>query len=140
MHDVGKIGIPDSILLKPDLLSDIELETMKKHTDIGRDILAHSKREVLQAASIIAYEHHERWDGEGYPQGLKGEEIHIYGRITAVADVFDALLHRRCYKEPWPIEEVVSYFEKEKEKHFDPNLVNILIKDLDTFKAIESIE
>ncbi len=139
MHDVGKIGIPDSILLKPDLLTAEEIETMKTHTDIGKNILTNSKREVLQAASIIAYEHHERWDGKGYPRGLKGNEIHIYGRITAVADVFDALLHKRCYKEPWPIEDVISYFQDEKGKHFDPELVDLLIANLDTFKKIENI-
>jgi len=140
MHDVGKIGIPDSILLKPGLLNDEEFEHMKKHAEIGRDILAHSQRVVLKTASIIAYEHHEKWDGTGYPQGKKAEEIHIYGRITAVADVFDALLHKRCYKEPWPIENVVDYFKEQSGKHFDPSLVDILLNNLDKFKEIENLD
>ena len=138
MHDVGKIGIPDSVLLKADNLNDEEFQKMKQHTQIGRDILAHSQKEVLKAASIIAYEHHEKWDGSGYPRGLKGEDIHIYGRITAVADVFDALLHKRCYKDPWPIHDVVEYMKVEKGKHFDPQLVDLLLDNIELFKAIES--
>jgi len=138
MHDVGKIGIPDSVLLKTDNLSDEEFQKMKQHTQIGRDILAHSEKEVLKAASIIAYEHHEKWDGSGYPRGIKGEDIHIYGRITAIADVFDALLNKRCYKDPWPIDDVVEYIKVEKGKHFDPQLVDILLENIELFKAIES--
>lgn len=140
MHDVGKIGIPDSILLKPGKLTDDEFEQMKKHTDIGRDILAHSDREVLKAAAIIAYEHHEKWDGTGYPNAKKGEDIHIYGRITAVADVFDALLHKRCYKEPWPLEQVIEYMKEQSAKHFDPKLVDILVTNIDIFTNIENQE
>ena len=131
-------GIPDSVLLKADHLTDSEFQKMKQHTQIGRDILAHSQREVLKAASIIAYEHHEKWDGSGYPRGLKGDNIHIYGRITAIADVFDALLNKRCYKDPWPVDDVVEYVKVEKGKHFDPNLVDILLENIDLFKAIES--
>ncbi len=139
MHDVGKIGIADSILLKEGPLTPEEFDIMKEHARIGRDILAHSNKEVLKAASIIAYEHHEKWNGSGYPNGTKGEEIHIYGRITAVADVFDALLHRRCYKEPWSLEDVITYFKDEKGKHFDPTLVDILLDNLEVFKKIENI-
>lgn len=140
MHDVGKIGIPDAILLKADKLNSEEYEIMKTHTKIGRDILKYSKREVLKAASIIAYEHHERWDGDGYPQGLKGDDIHIYGRITAVADVFDALLHKRCYKQEWPLEDVIKYFQDQRGKHFDPMLVDILLNNLEVFKDIEQLD
>lgn len=139
MHDVGKIGIPDSILLKPESLTKEEFEVMKTHTKIGYDILAHSNKEVLNVASIIAYEHHEKWNGMGYPHGKKGEEIHIFGRISAVADVFDALLHRRCYKEPWPLNEVVTFFEEQRGEHFEPRLVDILLKELEVFKKIVNL-
>ncbi|UTJ05426.1 DUF3369 domain-containing protein [Arcobacter roscoffensis] len=140
MHDVGKIGIPDSILLKPEKLTEDEMKIMKTHAQIGRDILAHSKKDVLQAASIIAYEHHEKWDGSGYPNSLKGEEIHIYGRITALADVFDALLHKRCYKEPWSLENTINLINEQKGKHFDPKLVEILFENIEVFKKIEGLE
>ena len=136
MHDVGKIGIRDSILLKPDILNEEEFEIMKTHAAIGKDILGNSNREVLKAASIIAYEHHEKYDGSGYPNQLKGEEIHIYGRITAVADVFDALLNKRCYKEPWSIDDVVKYFKEQRGKHFDPKLTTLLLDNLSLFKGI----
>lgn len=111
MHDIGKVGVPDSILNKPGKLTDEEFAIMQTHSQKGHDVFSHSRRPLLQAASIIALHHHERWDGEGYPQGLKGEDIHIYGRIVAVADVFDALISRRCYKEPWPADEVFQYFK-----------------------------
>ncbi len=140
MHDVGKIGIPDAILLKPGKLTEEEFDQMKTHTDIGRDILAHSDRKVLKTASIIAYEHHEKWNGTGYPNGTKGEDIHIYGRITAIADVFDALLHKRCYKDPWPIEKVIDLFKEEKGKHFDPQLVDILLDNIEVFKKIVELD
>jgi len=109
---------------------------MKTHAAIGKDILGNSNREVLKAASIIAYEHHEKYDGSGYPNQLKGEEIHIYGRITAVADVFDALLNKRCYKEPWSIDDVVKYFKEQRGKHFDPKLTTLLLDNLSLFKGI----
>ncbi|MGA1931320.1 DUF3369 domain-containing protein [Arcobacter sp. YIC-464] len=140
MHDVGKIGIPDSILLKPGKLDDNEMKIMKEHAKIGRDILAHSKKDVLKAASIIAYEHHEKWDGSGYPNALKGEQIHIYGRITALADVFDALLHKRCYKEPWSLKDTMDLIKDQKGKHFDPKLVEILFNNIEVFKEIEGID
>ena len=140
MHDVGKIGIPDSILLKAGKLDDEEMKVMKTHAQIGRDILAHSKKDVLKAASIIAYEHHEKWDGSGYPNALKGEEIHIYGRITALADVFDALLHKRCYKEPWSLNDTLDLIKEQRAKHFDPKLVDILFENIDVFKKIEGLD
>lgn len=131
MHDVGKIATPDAILLKPGRLLDDEMDIMKKHTSIGFDILQGSQRPILKAAAIISQQHHEKYDGSGYPQGLKGEDIHIYARIVAVADVFDALIHRRCYKEPWPLEKVLDLLEKEKGKHFDPAVVDALMQSLD---------
>ena len=134
MHDVGKIGIPDSILLKTSSLTNDEMIIMKTHAKIGHDILAHSQKEVLKVASIIAYEHHEKWDGTGYPNAKKGEEIHIYGRISAIADVFDALLHGRCYKKAWKMTDVVEYFKEERGKHFEPVLVDILLDNLEYFK------
>lgn len=139
MHDVGKIGIPDSILLKEGKLNEEEYEIMKRHTLIGKNILEHSKKEVLKAASIIAYEHHEKWDGSGYPRRLKGEEIHIYGRITAISDVFDALLHKRCYKNAWDLDDVIEYIKKQKAKHFDPKLVDLILENIDVFKEIEGV-
>jgi len=134
MHDIGKIGIPDSILLKPGKLDDKEFEQMKKHAELGHDILKNSKRDILKAASIIAFEHHEKFDGSGYPRSLKGEDIHIYGRISAIADVFDALTHKRCYKEPWPLDKVLELIKNESGQHFDPKLVDIILNNIDYIK------
>jgi len=131
MHDIGKIGIRDAILLKPGKLDDVEFEEMKKHAELGHDILKNSKREILKNASIIAFQHHEKFDGSGYPRGLKGDDIHIFGRISAIADVFDALTHKRCYKEPWPIEKVTDLLKDEKGKHFDPKLVDIILENIE---------
>ncbi|MFY9094186.1 HD domain-containing protein, partial [Aliarcobacter butzleri] len=136
MHDIGKIGIPDAILNKPGKLNEDEWKIMKTHTQIGYDILKDSKRETLRAAGIVSYTHHEKWDGTGYPLGLKGEDIHIFGRITAVADVFDALGSDRCYKKAWPLENILELFKNEKGKHFDPKLIDIFIENLDEFLAI----
>lgn len=136
MHDLGKISIPDAILNKPSKLEPDEWEIMKTHAEIGYEILKGSKRPVIQYASTIAHEHHEKWNGEGYPRGLAGEAIHIAGRITAVADVFDALASERCYKKAWPLEKVLEFFTQEKGKHFDPTLVDILFRDLPEFIAI----
>lgn len=137
MHDIGKIGIPDAILNKPGKLTAEEWEIMKTHTQIGFNILKNSKRETLKAAGIVSYTHHERWDGTGYPLGLKGEEIHIFGRITAIADVFDALSSERVYKKAWSIEKILELFDEEKGKHFDPNLINIFMNNLDEFLIIK---
>lgn len=139
MHDIGKIAIPDSILLKPDVLSDKEFEVMKTHSQIGKDILSNSKRALLKRAEIIAYEHHERWDGTGYPRGLKGEEIDICGRITAIADVFDALTHERVYKSAWKLEDVLDYIKEQRGKHFEPKLVDLFFENFDAIQgAIEN--
>jgi PAS domain S-box-containing protein len=138
MHDIGKVGIPDSILNKPDKLSNDEFEIMKSHTIIGYEILKNSNRPILKASAIVANEHHEKWDGSGYPKGLKGEDIHIYGRITALADVFDALASKRIYKKAWELNEILDHIKKEKGKHFDPSLVNIFFDNLDEFLKIRN--
>ena len=136
LHDIGKLGIPDEILLKPDKLTEKEFEVMRNHAAIGCSMLAHSERDMLKAAAVIAHQHHEKWDGTGYPWGLQGEDIHIYGRIVGLADVFDALLSERHYKAAWPLDEVVAWVEKERGRHFDPSLVDILMENMDEFVAI----
>ena len=136
MHDIGKIAIPDSILHKPAKLDDEEFKIMRTHAELGYTMLNHSNRPLLKTAAIIALEHHERWDGNGYPHYLKGEEISIQGRITAIADVFDALGSQRCYKTAWSDEDIFEYFKKEKAKQFDPNLVDIFFEHLDEFLLI----
>lgn len=123
LHDVGKIGIPDQILLKPGKLTSAEFEVIKTHCVIGRDILKSSSWSVLQLAQSIAMTHHEKWSGTGYPQGLRDAEIPIEGRITAIADVFDALSTKRPYKDAWPLEKCVAQINDESGKHFDPDLV-----------------
>lgn len=137
MHDIGKVIIPDSILHKPGKLTDEEFEIMKKHSTYGWEIFNKSQHELLQTVALIAYEHHEKWDGTGYPRGLKGEEIHIFGRISAIADVFDALCNKRVYKEAWQVEEVVSYISSESAKAFDPKLVELFIKNIDEITNIQ---
>lgn len=136
MHDVGKIGIPDSILLKPGRLTEEEYEVIKKHTEIGYAILNVSPKRIMRAAAVMAYQHHERWDGSGYPQGLKGEDIHLYGRIGAIADVFDALLSKRVYKDAWSMERILDYFTEHRGAMFDPKLVDLFIELQDEMLAI----
>ncbi len=136
MHDIGKVGIPDDILNKPGKLSPEEFEIMKTHSQLGYEMLKHSNRPILKASAIVAHTHHERWDGNGYPNALQKEEIPIFGRITAIADVFDALGHDRCYKKAWALEDILSYFEEEKAKQFDPALVELFFDNLDKFLAI----
>ncbi|CAM3845894.1 response regulator [Arcobacter cloacae] len=136
MHDIGKVGIPDSILKKPGKLTTEEFEIMKEHSMIGYNILKDSNREILKAAAIVAKEHHEKWNGSGYPHRLKGEEIHIYGRITAIADVFDALGSDRCYKKAWEDEKIFELFKNERAKHFDPKLVDLFFDNIQQFKDI----
>ena len=136
MHDIGKVAIPDKILKKPGKLTYEEFETMKTHARLGYDMLKNSKRDILNAAAIIAYEHHERYDGSGYPNNKKGEDIHIFGRITAIADVFDALGSERCYKKAWELNDIIEFLIKEKGKHLDPNLVDLLLDNLDEFLEI----
>jgi response regulator RpfG family c-di-GMP phosphodiesterase len=130
LHDIGKIGIADAILNKPAKLNTQEFEIMKTHAELGYDILRHSNRKVLQIAASIAHEHHEKYDGTGYPQGLKGEDISIYARIVAVVDVLDALLAKRVYKEPWDPREVITLIQNERGKHFDPIITDIVLKNI----------
>ncbi len=136
MHDIGKIAIPDAILQKPASLSDQERAIMNTHAQLGHDMLKRSERPLLKMAAIVSYEHHEKWDGSGYPNALKGEEIDIYGRITALADVFDALGSKRVYKEAWELDDILSLFKEERGKHFDPKLVDIFFDNLDEFLAV----
>lgn len=130
LHDVGKIGIPDSILNKPTKLTAEEWEIMKSHAGLGHEMLKTSERPILQAGGIIALEHHEKWNGEGYPHGKAGEDIHIYGRIIAHADVFDALGSDRCYKKAWEMKKILDLVRDERGKHFDPDLVDIFFDNL----------
>ncbi len=139
LHDIGKIGIPDSLLLKAGPLDDDERTLIQTHTTLGYDILRHSQRDALQAAAVIAHEHHERWDGLGYPQGLSGENIHIFGRIVAIADVFDALVTKRVYKDAWSLDEVKEYFKEERGKSFDPYLVDLLLEHYSEFKTLHAV-
>ncbi len=136
MHDIGKVGIPDNILNKTGRHTIEEFEIMKTHAQIGYDILKSSDRPILKAAAIVAYEHHEKWDGTGYPRGLKEENIHIYGRITAVADVYDALGSDRCYKKAWDEGKILELFQEQKGKHFDPTIIEIFFENIDTFRKI----
>ncbi len=136
MHDIGKVAIADNILNKPAKLTKEEFNRMKDHSIIGYEMLQYSNRPLLKAASIVAYEHHEKYDGTGYPQGLSGDNIHIYGRITAVADVFDALGSQRVYKEAWDDEKIFTMFKEERGKHFDPHLIDIFFENLDDFLSI----
>ena len=136
MHDIGKVGIPDSILNKPGRLTNGEREIMNIHSSLGYDMLKVSTRPLLKLAATIAHEHHEKWDGTGYPNALSGENISIYGRITALADVFDALGSDRCYKKAWDDEKIFKLFKEERAKHFDPKLVDIFFGKLEVFLKI----
>ncbi len=139
MHDIGKMAVPEVILHKEGTLTADEFEVMKKHTSIAHGYLKFPNRKIMKAADIIAYEHHEKWDGTGYPRGLKGEEIHIYGRIVAIADVFDALTHKRIYKEAWSIEDAVAYIIEHSGTQFDPYLVELFEANIDEFIAIAKL-
>jgi putative two-component system response regulator len=130
MHDIGKIGIPDSILLKPGKLDPQEWETMKKHPIIGAEIIGSESRGLLNAAKNIALSHHEKWDGTGYPYGLKEHEICIEGRIVAIADVYDALTSARPYKKAWTQDATIEYLQEQSGKHFDPELVPIFLSKM----------
>jgi len=136
LHDIGKIGVPDSILLKPAALTSAEFEIMKTHAEIGRQILKGTRSNLLKTASEIAVTHHEKWDGSGYPNRLRGESIPLAGRITALADVFDALTMKRVYKPPFSIEKSLSIMKEGSGTHFDPNLLKLFIENI---SAIESI-
>lgn len=135
-HDLGKVGIEDKILLKPGKLDEEEYKIMKTHAQIGYDILKDSKSEYLQAGAAIAISHHEKWDGSGYPNGLKGENIHIFGRIVAIADVFDALTSFRPYKKAWSFEDALKYLDEKSGIDFDPQMVNIFKEKIEDVKVI----
>ena len=130
LHDIGKIGVPDRILLKPGKLTDAEFDHMKKHTEIGARILAGSDVPLLQMSERIALCHHEKWDGTGYPRGLHAEEIPIEGRIVALADVFDALTSKRCYKPAFTVEKALEIIREGQGKHFDPRCVEAFLSAL----------
>ncbi len=138
MHDIGKVGIPDSILNKPGALTPEEYELIKGHTTVGNEMLKNSQRPILKAAATVAHEHHEKWDGSGYPRGLKGDAIHIFGRITAVADVFDALGHDRVYKKAWDLQKILALFQEERGRHFDPDLVDLFMANLEEILVIKA--
>ncbi|UMR31288.1 response regulator [Massilia sp. MB5] len=136
MHDVGKIGIPDRILQKPGKLDADEWQIMQSHAAIGAEIIGEHTHGMLRLARNIALSHHEKWDGSGYPKGLKGKEIPLEGRIVAIADVFDALTSARPYKRAWPLEEALNYLREQRGQHFDPALVDLFLAQIDQVDAI----
>ncbi len=139
LHDVGKIGIPDAILLKPALLTDEERRIMESHTTIGSAILRRTSGSFFEGIADVALHHHERWDGKGYPHGLSGEKIPLWSRICAVADVFDALVTERNYKKQWDYDKAFEFMKTESGKHFDPEVVNAFIKVQDEIKHVHEI-
>ena len=140
MHDLGKVGIPDALLNKPGRLTAEEYACVKAHTTIGYNILKGSKRRLLNTAAQVCLQHHERWDGTGYPFGLKGEEIDILGRIVGLVDVFDAVSNDRPYKRRWPTDQVLEYIEGERGRQFDPELVDLFVAHFEEFVALEAEE
>ncbi|CAM3835112.1 HD domain-containing phosphohydrolase [Polynucleobacter antarcticus] len=136
LHDIGKVAIPDSVLNKAGPLTPDEMNTMRTHAQNGYDLLAHSSSKMLQTGAEVALTHHERWDGEGYPRGLKGTEIPLFGRIVNVADVFDALMSRRIYKEPFPLDKTIQIMTDLSDKAFDPKLIDLLVVNKNQFRAI----
>ena len=136
IHDVGKIAIDDKILNKPGKLTYDEFEQMKTHCVLGYELLKNSNRDLLKTAAIIAYQHHENYDGSGYPQGLKGEEIQLASRIVALVDVFDALATKRVYKEIWPQEEIISFLRSQRGIKFDPYLLDVFFENYDEINTI----
>lgn len=137
MHDIGKIGIPDHILLKNGKLDDEEWAIMRKHPEFGAQIIGEHSSQLLKLARSIALTHHEKWDGSGYPKGLKGEEIPLEARIVAIADVYDALTSKRPYKDAWPTEKAVACIEENSGSHFDPQLVTLFKQNLDAIKKVQ---
>ena len=138
LHDIGKVGIPDSILLKPGRFEGNEFDIMKQHAALGAKMLEGAEQfPVLKAGHVIALEHHEKYDGSGYPHGKKGEDIHLYARIIAIADVFDALSSKRVYKESMDLEKVLSIMKADTGTHFDPKLIELFLNNLDQFLEIK---
>jgi len=136
LHDIGKILIDNTILHKEEKLTDEEFVVMKKHPTYALNILKKSQSELIKSAAVIAYQHHEDWDGSGYPKGLEGEEIHIYGRIVAIADVLDALTHKRSYKKEWSFEKAARHIIDLSGSKFDPRLIAIFKNHLEVFKEL----
>ena len=137
LHDIGKIGVPDHVLNKPGKLDADEWNVMMTHVNMGHDMLKGSGREIMDFAAHIARDHHEKWDGSGYPRGVKGEDIHVLGRIVAVADVFDALVNKRCYKEAWSMDDAVALLKKESGFHFDPDIIQSFVRRLNDMLDIQ---
>ena len=138
MHDIGKIGIPDNILLKPGKLTEEEFEVMKTHVTIGAQILSDPSSRLVELAHIVAISHHEKWDGSGYPYGLSGTDIPLEGRLAAITDVFDALTSTRPYKEAWSVEEAMDHIMSQSGKHFDPDLPPLMQQILPKLLAIKA--
>lgn len=137
MHDIGKIGIPDNVLLKPGKLDAEEWYLMKKHPEFGANIIGEHESELLEMARTVALTHHEKWNGQGYPNGLSGEDIPLVGRIVAIADVFDALTTERPYKTAWTVEKAVNLIKEEAGQHFDPDLVPVFLDNLPAILEIK---
>ncbi len=137
MHDIGKIGIPDNVLLKPGKLDTDEWILMKKHPEFGANIIGEHESELLKMAHTVALTHHEKWNGQGYPNGLSAEEIPLVGRIVAIADVFDALTTKRPYKDAWPVEKAADLIKEEAGQHFDPTLVHAFLQSWPEILAIK---
>ena len=136
MHDIGKVGVPDSILHKPGPLDDVERDRMRLHTTVGAEILSGSRSPIVQMAEEIALTHHERWDGSGYPRGLRGTEIPLVGRICAVGDVFDALISARSYKRAWSIDDALVELQRQAGELLDPELVEALVSVRDDLPGL----
>lgn len=136
MHDIGKMTIPNEVLNKPGRYTEEEFNIMKSHTTNAYNLLKQSPRKLFKAAAIIAHEHHEKWNGKGYPRGIAGPDIHIYGRVVALADVFDALTHSRCYKDAWSEEDALQYIKEHEGTQFDPELVSIFVENFEEIKSI----
>jgi response regulator RpfG family c-di-GMP phosphodiesterase len=136
LHDIGKVGIPDAVLNKPSRFNDEEREIMNGHAQMGYEMFINLSGPIYQAAAQVSYQHHEKFDGSGYPRGLKGEDIHIFGRITAVADVFDALGSDRVYKKAWDDEKIFKLFKEESGSHFDPALITVFFENIEDFLRI----
>jgi response regulator RpfG family c-di-GMP phosphodiesterase len=137
-HDVGKISIPNSVLLKKEPLTNDEWSLLRSHCEIGYDFFKNFSLELFDTAAIVAHEHHERWDGSGYPRKLKGKDINIYGRIVAVADVFDALGSERCYKKAWKNEDIFTFLKNKSGKYFDPEMIELFFENIDEILELQS--
>jgi len=134
-HDLGKLATPQHILAAPRKLTSEEFLIIKEHSGVGFELLQNRGHAILDLAAIVAHEHHEKWNGEGYPRGLKGDKIHLYARIVAGADVLDALLSRRCYKTAWKKSDIYDFFNDQTGKHFDPQVGNIIVNYFEEFYA-----